>query len=191
MVHAPTGEKAVDIALDENHRIDLVLTDIDLGAGIAGPEAAQRILVSRPIPIVFLSSHTEKEYTDRAEQITSYGYIVKNSGDTVLTASIKMAFGLFDVNTSLRRSEERFRLLADHALDLIYRVELLPERSFRYVGPSVFWIVGYTPKDFYDDPDLVMRLVHQPIRTDCLSSRAVARCLKNRSCFVCVVRMER
>ena len=93
--------------------------DIDLRPGIDGTETARRILEHHPIPIVFLSSHTEKEYTDRAEQLPSYGYIVKNSGDTVLLASIRMAFRLFEATTRLRRNEERFRLLAEQARDLI------------------------------------------------------------------------
>lgn len=160
VIHAPTGEKAVDIATDKNRHIDLVLMDIDLGAGIDGTEAARRILATCTIPISFLSSHTEKEYTDRAEQITSYGYIVKNSGETVLIASIKMAFRLFEATTNLRRSEQRFRLLAENARDLIYRIELLPERRFSYVSPSAYEITGYTPEEHYEDPDLGMKLVH-------------------------------
>ncbi|MFW5784062.1 MAG: PAS domain S-box protein, partial [Spirochaetota bacterium] len=76
--------------------IDLVLMDINLGAGIDGTQAAEQILARRELPIVFLSSHTEPEVVEKTEKITSYGYIVKNSGETVLTTSVKMAFRLFD-----------------------------------------------------------------------------------------------
>ncbi len=160
VIHASTGEQAVDVAVDGGHSIDLILMDIDLGPGIDGTEAAQRILETHPIPLVFLSSHTEKAYTDLAEQITSYGYIVKNSGDTVLLASIRMAFRLYEANMSLRRSEEQFRLLAENAPDLIYRIELLPERRYSYVSPSALAITGYAPDDYYADPDLGMKLIH-------------------------------
>jgi hypothetical protein len=34
-------------------------------------------------PNCFLSSHTEPEVVEKTEGITSYGYIVKNSGETV------------------------------------------------------------------------------------------------------------
>lgn len=97
---AESGEQAVALAsLDP--RIDLVLMDIDLGRGMDGTVAARNILACRDIPIVFLSSHTEPGVVEKTEGITSYGYVVKNSGDTVLLASLKMAFRLFDANRTL------------------------------------------------------------------------------------------
>ncbi|HEY1406640.1 MAG TPA: PAS domain S-box protein, partial [Spirochaetota bacterium] len=78
--------------------IELILMDIDLGRGMDGPQAAALILAQRDIPIVFLSSHIEPEIVQKTEKITSYGYVVKNSGDTVLLTSIKMAFRLHDAH---------------------------------------------------------------------------------------------
>lgn len=95
VITALRGEDAI-LQIRENPAIDLVLTDIDLGEGISGTEAAASILSVRDIPVVFLSSHTEPEIVSKTEGITSYGYIVKNSGGTVLDASIKMAFRLHD-----------------------------------------------------------------------------------------------
>jgi PAS domain S-box-containing protein len=92
---AMTGEEAVEIA-SVNKNINLILMDIDLGKGIDGTEAAALILKENDIPVLFLSSHTEPEIVDKTEKITSYGYVVKNSSITVLDASIKMAFKLFD-----------------------------------------------------------------------------------------------
>ncbi len=100
--HVLTGEAAVTRALDPDSRPDLVLMDIDLGPGIDGTQAARKILDGIDIPVVFLSSHTEPEVVEKTEKITSYGYVVKNSGITVLDTSIKMAFKLFDANEKLR-----------------------------------------------------------------------------------------
>ncbi len=101
VVTAGTGEKALEIALG-NSEIDLILMDIDLGPGIDGTDAARTILDARDMPIVFLSAHTEQRVVEKTEEITSYGYIVKNSGDTILLASLKMAFRLWE-------SERRFQ----------------------------------------------------------------------------------
>ena len=92
---AGSGDKAVHLAESESG-IDLVLMDIDLGKGMDGTETAKMILATRDLPIVFLSSHIEPAVVEKTEGITSFGYIVKNSGETVVLASIKMAFRLFD-----------------------------------------------------------------------------------------------
>ncbi len=96
--HVSTGEAAVAVFHDADRQVDLVLMDIDLGPGIDGTEAAMRIQERSDVPILFLSSHTEPEYVERTERIGSYGYVVKNSGDVVLIASIRMAFRLYEAH---------------------------------------------------------------------------------------------
>ena len=108
-----TAEKAIETVVNEKTEIDLILMDIDLGSGMDGTQAAEEILQRKDIPIVFLSSHTEPEIVEKTEKITSYGYVVKDSGITVLDASIKMAFRLHDVKMELLESNERFRLAVD------------------------------------------------------------------------------
>jgi len=95
VISANSGEKAIE-TFKNNDSIDLILMDINLGKGIDGTEAGEIILKEKEVPIVFLSSHTEPEVIEKTEKITSYGYIVKNSEDTVIIASIKMAFKLFE-----------------------------------------------------------------------------------------------
>ena len=121
VIHALSGEKAVRCTADDNTEIDLVLMDIDLGKGIDGTEAAKQILLLRDVPIVFLSSHTEQDYVEKTDRISSYGYVVKNSGEMVLLRSITMAFRLHSANRELRRSnaaisgaERRYRLLFEN-----------------------------------------------------------------------------
>lgn len=95
VIHAVSGISAIDAVKKDPESIDLILMDIDLGYGMDGTEAAREILKQHDIPLLFLSSHTEKEVVDKTEEITSYGYVVKGSDETVLLASIKMAFKLF------------------------------------------------------------------------------------------------
>ncbi|HRZ28436.1 MAG TPA: PAS domain S-box protein [Spirochaetota bacterium] len=107
VITAYNGENAVECATG-NSKIDLILMDIDLGAGMDGTQAGAIILTHRDIPLLFLSSHTEPEIVERTEKITSYGYVVKNTGETVLMASIKMAFKLHEANRKLRITGDNF-----------------------------------------------------------------------------------
>ncbi len=116
-----SGEEAVD-AVDAEPDITLILMDIDLGRGISGTEAARRILALHDRPIVFITSHAEKEYVERVKKITRYGYVLKNSGRFVLIEAITMAFELFDTHKKLQReNEERIKTEAkQEELALLY-----------------------------------------------------------------------
>jgi two-component sensor histidine kinase/CheY-like chemotaxis protein len=111
--HIESGEESIEIIIDPNSNIDLILMDIDLGLGLNGTQAAEQILKVKDIPIIFLSSHTEPEIVKTTEKITSYGYVVKNSGITVLDASIKMALKLFNANIALKQAEYEARIQKD------------------------------------------------------------------------------
>lgn len=97
------GEDAID-RVNKTPGIDLILMDIDLGAGVDGTAAAEMILKSNDVPVVFLSAHTEPEVVEKTENITSYGYVVKYTGETVLLASLKMAFKLHLAHNELNKN---------------------------------------------------------------------------------------
>jgi PAS domain S-box-containing protein len=59
----------------------------------------------------------------------------------------------------VRTAEQRYRRLADHAPDIIFRYELLPERRYVYMSPAVTMLTGYTPEDFYADAELAFKVV--------------------------------
>ncbi len=99
VITANSGEKAVALASADG-TINLVLMDINLGAGIDGTEAARQILDIRNLPIVFHTSHSERELVEKVRGITRYGYIIKSSGDFVLQSTVEMAFELFESRCS-------------------------------------------------------------------------------------------
>lgn len=146
-----TGEQAIKI-VEEDPNIDLILMDIDLGKGIDGTEAAQKILKIIRVPVVFLSNHTEKDIVEKTEKITSYGYVVKNSGETVLIASIKMAFKLFeahhkviDSELKLIESDKKFHMLEKQIDDVIWTMDM--NFRFTYISSSVEKMHGFTVEE--------------------------------------------
>ncbi len=99
----------------ERRPYDVVLMDIDLGEGIDGRETAELILAKHDIPIVFLTSHGEKEMVQRVRNITRYGYVLKSAGDFVLTSSIEMALELYSTLMKSRRHEVEMEAVFDNA----------------------------------------------------------------------------
>ena len=139
VIHAANGEEAIDIV--SKTPIDLILMDIDLGKGMDGTETAKEILRTHNLPIVFLSSRTEKDIVQKTEVITSYGYIMKNSGITVLDASIKMAFKLHEANKRTQREKEQLRTILHSIGDAVIATDT--EGLIVRMNPVAEYITGW------------------------------------------------
>jgi PAS domain S-box-containing protein len=152
-----SGQMAIE-AMASSGDIDLVLMDIDLGPGLDGASAAQAITSMNSVPILFLSGHTEPEIVERTEGISCSGYVVKNSGDTVLLASIKMALRLQEArvqlqnktaalesaNRELERREKEYESLMETCP---VAVGILSKRCFTLVNEVMCSTFGYSREE--------------------------------------------
>src|SRR5215207_1774871 len=82
------------------------------------------------------------------------------SGPEEILSVVRDVTGRKLAERKLRESEERFRLLAENARDVIFRYRLDPAPGYDYVSPSVETLTGYTPEEFYADPGLDIRLIY-------------------------------
>lgn len=131
--------------------VDLVLMDIDLGRGMDGTRAAELILQEREVPIIFHTSHGEREMVEKVKGITRYGYVLKNAGEFVLLESIAMAFELFEAHRNLGEREERLRFINELSADYSYCHRLEADGSLDpvwHIG-SFDAITGYSPQELY------------------------------------------
>ena len=91
--------------MEDKLDIDIILMDLELGEGIDGITAAERILEKHNIPIMFCTAHTEKKYIEKVKKISRYGYIIKGVPPVVLLENVEIALELFAKNEALRESE--------------------------------------------------------------------------------------
>ena len=60
----------------------------------------------------------------------------------------------------ISRSEEKFRLLAEHSTEMSARYELFPAPHYSYISPSIQRMLGYTVEECLSDPLFQNSIVH-------------------------------
>ena len=173
VVTLSSGEECVEY-LASNSGADLILMDIDLGKGIDGILAAEKISEFKDIPVVFLTAFSDEDTINRVNDAARYGYVVKSSGNPVILSAIKMAFRLFESAKVLRESEEKYRFIAENSTDIISKMD--SSGNIIYMSPLSKTITGHDADEllgknifkFYhrDDRDIIVdvyrRLMEQP-----------------------------
>ena len=115
-----SGEEAVTVGAES--KPDLVIMDIVLGGKLDGISAAQR-LQPLGIPVVYLTSYSDRHLLDRAQHTEPLAYVIKPAKTGELAAVIKLALFKRDQEqqrdrdgqqrraTATREAEEQFRLM--------------------------------------------------------------------------------
>jgi PAS domain S-box-containing protein/putative nucleotidyltransferase with HDIG domain len=135
--------------------------------GFSGMEVIELTLEHAPnIPVIILTGSINEETAVECMKAGATDYVIKEHISR-LPFAVKDAIRRKkeeELRTSAERaleeSERKFRLIAEKASDLIYRIELYPEQKFSYVSPSSTKLIGYTPEDHYANPNLGFELVH-------------------------------
>lgn len=154
--HATTGVQA--IALAGQLRPSLVLMDIKLAGEMDGITAAHAIRDQFSLPVVFLTAFAENETLAQAKLSEPFGYIIKPFSERELHTVIQMALHRHQMETRLRRSEERLRLVLLGSTDAFWDHDLVKGEVFR----SARWaeMLGYAEDELVGGVELWTQLMH-------------------------------
>ena len=136
-----SGEDAVRAALDQHP--DLVLLDIGMEGAFDGITAAEKIRAEVDIPVIFVTSYSDKETLRRAKEIGPFGYILKPFDERELATTVEMALFRHHMDQKLRRSEQLYRTLIENTGEGIVFADL--DERFTFVNPSAERIFGVEP----------------------------------------------
>ena len=164
-IEAVTNRKDFIIKLGK-FKPNVVLSDYDL-PGFDGLTALHITHEMYPdLPFIIITGSANEEFGILCLKRGAYDYILKNHLQKIPVA-IEEALNRYElikenkrVYDELRESEKKFRLLAENAQDIIFRFELLPQRGFSFISPSVTKITGYSTDEFYSDPDFAYNIMH-------------------------------
>ena len=75
-------------------------------------------------------------------------------------------------------TDDFFFQLVRNTRDMVFHARVLPEFKYDYVSPSCLAITGYTPQDFYNDPELAKKCWHPDDMAAMEKDRILASSLK-------------
>ncbi len=99
-----TGEDAIEKAKTVNP--DLVLMDIMLEGATDGVQAAEKILHSYNIPVVFLTAYSDDSTLQRAKHSEPFGFALKPFDEKELHSTIEVALHKHKLESRLKESEQ-------------------------------------------------------------------------------------
>lgn len=127
---AYSGEEAVRLA--KQVLPDILIMDINLGAGIDGIEVARRLQEERFVPVIYLTAYSEPGLLMRAEETFPYAYILKPFHPHQLKVAVRMALSKYKKDRELFETRVWMKALLQNLHVPFVVVDV--ERRIRYVS---------------------------------------------------------
>ena len=146
-------------------RPDVVICDYNMPTFSAEEALAQIRANGLDVPFILVSGAVGEETAAALMKAGAHDFVLKDRLARLVPAverELREAAARGErraTESALRRSEERFRLLAEHAQDIIFRYRREPQPAVEYLSPAVENVLGYSPAELYANPDLVFSLV--------------------------------
>ncbi len=154
---------------------DLVLCDY-APFGIAAGETLRRVHAASDALVIYVARSIGEETAVELLKAGAVDYVPKANLDRLLP-SIERALmeaelrrALEAANADVAAREERFRMLAEHAPDVLFRYAIihgegLPEYRIEFLSAAFETMTGYHPHDVIENPSLALEIIHKHDRT--------------------------
>lgn len=168
-----SGEKAIEMA--EKTKPDIILMDIVLKGNIDGIEAAEVIGEKFKIPVVYLTAYSDEKTLKRAKYTGPFGYIIKPFEDRELHSVIEVALYKNEMDTRLKESEEKYRIIVNSMQDILFTLDLderctmISENQIKRYGVRAEDFIGKTTIEMFGDDGKI----HQEANKRVLSGESI------------------
>lgn len=163
-----TVESARDgLSLLQKNPYDALITDYFM-PDMDGVTLLKEVRSQNPsLPILIFSDQGDEATVSEALN-NGANFYIKQSDEpktqfSELVRIIRLLLSHIQSEELLRKSEEKFRTIADYSHEWMYWADTAG--NLIYVSPSCEQITGYTPEEFYQDPFLSDKIVYEEDRT--------------------------
>jgi PAS domain S-box-containing protein len=155
---------------------DIVISDNTMPAFDAS--SALRLLRDRQldVPFIVVSGQIGEETAVALMRAGAHDFVLKDSLARLLPAVTRELREAEErreqrrTQSALRTSEERFRLVAEHVHDVVFRYRIGPNPGLEYISSAVVSMTGHPPEDLYDAPELIFAMAEPEDRVRMVES---------------------
>ena len=118
------------------------------------------------VPFIMFTGSINEDTAVACMKAGAADYIIKEHlkrlGPAIVSAleqnAVREAKQKAEIDLAL--SEERYHRMAENVPDMIYRIKMIPFKSFEYINKACESITGYSVEEFCNDPTLGERAIH-------------------------------
>jgi PAS domain S-box-containing protein len=155
---------------------DIVISDNTMPTFDAS--SALRLLRDREldVPFIVVSGQIGEETAVALMRAGAHDFVLKDSLARLLPAVTRELREAEErreqrrTQSALRTSEERFRLVAEHLHDVVFRYRIGPNPRLEYISSAVVSMTGHQPEDLYAAPELIFAMAEPEDRVRMVDS---------------------
>ncbi len=137
---------------------DIILMDIILKGKMTGIEAAEIVMNSYHIPIIYLTASSDDRTLRKAKITHPYGYVIKPFNLEKLKVSIEIGLHVHETNEKLRVSEQRLKAAQEIGKIGCWELNLIKDEL--YWSEQVYHMFELDSGQFSPSYDLFLEMIH-------------------------------